>query len=280
MTKKIKFLLYIPLFLVEYLLGKVSGYVSCLNMNHLIMSAKIDNDKHISKYKLHKFKEERSTSYIANKNLRRTIDFLNLFSIRDWQVFSIYDKTDEGREVIYLTKEKIKLDDLICGERISDFKLSKKYSSRNIKRTLRKNNVKDISELEPQIYVVVSRVNKEHDIMDEQRMIRYAKNKINEFNKRVNKAIKNDNVTGRWSMGDFTPVFHKCVLEDRIDLVNKMINSSIDDMDRLYIVNYEADDDTADMCLGVKKGDIPIDLVKSDEMRNLLNKYTIKKPTK
>lgn len=276
MTKKVKFLFYIPLFIVEYLLGKVSGYVSCLNYKHLIMSAKIDDDTSISEYKLGKFRCERSTAYISNRNLRRTIDFLNLFSNREWQVFSIYDKESEGREVIYLTKERITFDDIICGSRISDCELSQDYKSNKLKRTLFKKGAKDIRELEPQIYVVASRVKNDHTIMKNERSIRYAKNRIREFNKRVDLAIKRGGFLSRWSMGDFSPVLHKCVLEDRVDLINKILNNALDDDERIKLVNTPIDESG---CVGMKIGDKAIDLCKSDEMREILSKYIIKKPT-
>ena len=269
--RQIKGYLKIPQILLELLLKKLVNFVPRIGLRYDELSAKIDFDKSLSPNTIKDDIQKLTINDIKNDNLRRTLKTKGIFD--KWNVYYM-NRQHQNRDAIYITKDELKKGDKYYGERISDHDIDDKYSSKKQRRYFKEKGVKNISELEPQFYVVAAVHSDNHDKMNIERKERYKKKKERSLEKLVDKCIKNDDLIGRSSStyGDWSylPVIHKVVKEDRIDLVQKIIDACLDEDDVKKVLNQKIDhegwqDD--------RNGKSPIDFAKSEEMKTLLRKY-------
>ena len=269
--RQIKGYLKIPQILLEILLQKLINFVPRIGLKYDELSANIDFDKSLSTDTIKDDIQKLTIDDIKNDNLRITLKATGIFD--EWNVYYM-NRQYQNRDAIYITKDELKKGDKYHGERISDHDIDDKYSSKKQRRYFKEKGVKDISELEPQFYVVAALHTDKHDKMKEERDERYKMKKERSLEKLVNKCIKNDDLIGRTlsTYGDWSyiPVIHKVVKQDRTDLVQKIINACLDENDVKKVLNQKIDHE------GWKDdriGKLPIDFAKSDEMKELLKKY-------
>lgn len=280
MTKR-KFItyLYLPLVLIDFLLSKIFRFIPCLNLKYNILSARIDLDNSISEDRNKHIPVKLKLKDIKNKKVRYSLFLTGLF--KKWNVYYMYNIgvrdfniSDNNRDVIYITKDIIKENDIIHGERLSEWKINKKYSDKNSKRFFRSINLKhgEFYKIEPQMYIISAVDTFRHVEMKYERTIRYEKKKYNELTKYVKKSIKDDDLFHRFNMvGNFNryPIFHVVVQNDRIDLANLLLNACYDLEEKQRLVTFEVEQESY-----TKQFVKPIDLVKSDEMKELIEKWT------
>lgn len=277
--RTIKFWLRVPQLLIDKLLSKIMNYIPFLNFKYDELAANIDKDKSLSPQTLKNEPVKLELSDIKNDKLRKSLKLSGI--LNHWNIYYIRNRgemksniSDNNRDVIYLTKDELKKDDRYYGERISDSDLDKNYSTNKRRRFLRGNGLEtdEFYKVEPQMFVIAAAHSKEHDEMKKEREIRYEKKNKRSLEKAVDKAIKYDNLftTGGVS-GDWTryPIFHKVVSADRIDLAKKLLDAAIDDKERRELVTY-SDNPFGDNMYTKK----PIELAKSDEMKDLINKWS------
>jgi len=230
MTKsEIYTLTRLPIILLNLLFCKIFGLIFNMKYEYMHLAAKINIGISMGmSYKIKTNPKKVNLSHITNKKMQRTLMF------GKWNIYSIRinseknsNKTDSNREVIYITKDNIKKDDLIYVSRISDYKLNKKYTSNaKFNRFLDKQNLKTLEfyKLESQLYCIVAIKTILHDKLKEEQKIYYEKKVIKDFNKKVKKLIKDENLFGKYKvMSDWSnmPLFFKCIKANRIDLVKK-----------------------------------------------------------
>ena len=111
--------------------------------------------------------------------------------------------------------------------------------------------------------------------MRQERDKSYVRNRKN-LEKAVDKAIKNDNLTGRFSQikneWNYDPIIYKVVRADRIDLVQKLIDSCVDNEDIKDMINQEIDSDGWDIrkrkTKWTRTGEKPIHLANPNQCNN------------
>lgn len=267
--------LKIPQILFEMLLHKLFNFVSRIGMRYDELSANIDLNYGMSSNNLKHEPIKVNINYIKNINLRRTLKITGIF--KKWNIYK-FDYKFNKRTPIYITKDKLKLNDLVHGERISDYNINKNYSGKNKRRYFKSKGVSNISELEPQFHVVVALHTKKHEKMKKERDIRYDIKKRKELEKNVKKEIKNGSFLGRSK--SFTdefnsdPILYKIVRADRLDLVQKLFDACFDIEEINELVQMKIDDEGWVTVLGGRK---PIDDAKSEKMKELLSKHMFDK---
>ena len=264
--RQIKAWLRIPKILFELLLQKLIDFVPRLGTRYDILSAKIDTDdslyKNVIKEELVKLKLED----IENDNLRKTLKITGLFN--EWNIYTFDKEFSNKRIPIYISKDELQIGDLYYSERINDSNIDKRYG-RGERKYLKSKGVKDISELEPQFYVVAAKKTEEHDEMEKERKLRSEKRAKRELEKLVDKCIKDDRVLSRSSQiylqWNNLPILFKVVEADRLDLAKKL-KDNVDEDDWSKMVNMKIDYEG-----WPGRGDkSPIDYAKSEEMKDFL----------
>lgn len=214
----------VPRFLLERLLHKLVKMVPGLQFRYDEMAAKIDTDKSMGIDRKLETVKELTLDDITNDNLRRTLKATGLFST--WHVYFTGRQNNENRDAIYITKDKLQAGDLIHGERLSDWNLKAEYSPRKVKKYLQQKDATDISDLEPQFYVVVAKKTVEHDKMDAERDARYKASYDKALEKLVKKCLKEHDfgrtrqILGEWNND---PLLFKVVRSGRVDLMQKVL---------------------------------------------------------
>lgn len=274
--RQVKAFLTIPKVALELLLNRLIGFVPLLGITYDKLSAKIDTGSQISPTVIKEEPIKLELDDIENVRMRNTLKATGLFN--EWYVYT-FDRRHENRQPIYLSKDELKLGDTIYGERVSDHNVNREYLSKNKRRLFKKKGVDKFEDIEPQFWVIAAKENPNHDERRAEIKERIAKKQYNKLTKLVNDAIKDDRVFDRVAYKggfDAMPVYVYVIQEDRVDLMKKLIDGSFEDEDIYNMVNsvldqegYEApyEDRTR---RGYKY--MP-DLVKSEEMRELLSPY-------
>jgi len=276
--RRIKVYLYIPIALFELTFSKIFNLVPYLNFKYDVLAAKLDTDRSLPQDT--KTKDdwvELNVKDIKNKKLRYSLYLSGIF--KKWYVYYTrnigvrdYNKSDNNRDVIYISKEKLNISEgIYIGERISETDLNKKYNTNKLSKYLKRLNLKydEFYKIEPQMYAIAALRTERHEIMQKERNIIYAKKKDKSLEKVVNKMIKDENLFSHSSTyGDYSdlPVFHKLVKANRIDLVKKVLLNAEDDDERCNLVNYKASREYV-------QDSKPMDCAKTDEMKKLLEKW-------
>lgn len=273
--------LYLPIFWVDLLLSVIFRYIPSLNFQYLKLSARIDIGSSLGSNKLKYIPIKLKLKDIKNRKVRYSLFLSGIF--KKWNIYHMYNigvRTfniqDNNRDVIYITKDIIKENDIVYGERLSDWKVNKNYEGKKSKRFFRSVNLEsdEFYKIEPQMYVISAVETFRHTEMKIERDKKYKINCYNDMTKKVKKCIKDDNLFCRSSIkGDYTsyPIFHKVVKGDRIDLAKLMLNSCYDLEEKNKLVTYGVYSDGWETTL---KPTYPINLVKSDEMKELIKKWS------
>jgi len=275
--RQVKMWLKLPQVLFEMILSKIIDFVPRLGLKYDSMAAKIDtgtsfNNGHgdVLEYEPIKL----TLSDIKNDKMRKTLKMTGIFD--EWNIYT-FDYVHDKRQPIYITKDELHKGDHYHGERISDSDVDKNYG-RSKRRYLKSKGVKDISELEPQFWVVCAIHDEEHEEMRKERNTRYKNSAIKALEKNVKKAIKNDNILGRSS--SFTdewnndPIAFKVVRADRVDLMQQLIDGCIDSEEKEKMLNDTIDSEGWSARSGYGEKYLP-ETIKSVEMAKLFVKNGI-----
>lgn len=268
--RQVRLWLNIPKLVMEKLLHLLTGFVPKLKFEYDKYAAKIDDDSGLSPNIIKEDPIKLTLDDIENKRMRNTLKATNI--LNDWNIYT-FDRKYENRQPIYITKDELKKGDKYYGGRIGEHTVDSEYKSNNRKRLLRKKGVEDFSEIEPQFWIIAAVHTDNHDEMSKEREVRYKKNRDKKLEREVKKAIKD---------GDFSgypyPIAFKVVKEDRVDLMKNIIDGAYDDQELNDIINSLVTDD-GHIKLPNKFGrkyyndESLMDIVKSDEMRKLIEPY-------
>jgi hypothetical protein len=219
---------------------------------------------------------------VKNEKMRKTLKMTGIFD--KWNVY-IFERIHDNRQPIYITKDELHKGDRYHGERISDSDVNKNYG-RGERRYLKTKGVKNISELEPQFWVVCAVHGEKHEEMNKERDERYEAKTRRALEKGVNKAIKEDDILGRSSqfIGDwnYNPIAFKVVSADRVDLMKKLIDGCIDDEEIDKMINNLIDHEGWNVRgkledhIGFMDNKFLPETIKSVEMAKLLTPYVMK----
>jgi len=239
--RQVKAYLRIPQLLFELLLKKLINFVPRLSFLYDELAAKIDLGRGISYNEIKDVPQKLTLNDIENKALRNSLKVTGLFD--NWNVYFVRKSEDMSysprleKDVLYITKDELKLGDKYYGERLS------------IKSSV-------------QMYIVAAIETEEQPKMRKERDDRYNNKKSKALEAAVNKAIKAQNI-GRFN-GE--PILFKVVREDRIDLFNKFINSISKEKVKKF-VSMKIDDEGYATNWGGKS---LLNVVKSEEMKKLI----------
>jgi hypothetical protein len=271
--RQVKGWLNIPRMIFEKILSKLIKFVPLLSLRYNELAAKIDFDKSLS---INTFKEDPiklGLMDIKNDNLRNTLAATGIF--KKWNVYT-FNRTHENRQPIYISKDELKKGDEYYGERISDSDVDKNYG-KNKRRFLKSKGAEELSEIEPQFWVIVAKKTDKHDKMKKERDSRYNSKTIKALENAVKEAIKDDNILGRsnsftgsWS---HLPIAFKVVEADRIDLLQQLIDGCIDYQDRKDMLNNVIDSEGWSKDKKYYDGNLYkclLDYAKSDEMKKFI----------
>jgi hypothetical protein len=276
--------LMLPSVLFGLLLHKLVNFVPRILFRYNEYSARIDMDLSISTYKIDKDSlKQISLNDIKNKNLRRSLKATNIFN--NWKVYYAYTTTenktcnvdDSLRDVIYITKDKLKVGDEYSGQRISEHEIDKRYGKLR-KKYLKKLNIKNFNEIEPQMYLIVAKKTHRHDDMKKEREIRYEKKKRSALEKLVKKCIKDDDIIGRSNsitgMFNYDPVAFKVVDADRLDLMQKLIDACDDEeLQEMLTVVLDSDGwESPEVYKDTNGYRTLLRIAKSEQMKELIQK--------
>jgi len=274
--RQVKAWLKIPQILMERLIGKITGYVSELGIKYDQLAANIDLGSGLIPTVIKQDPEKLTLDDIKNDRLRNSLKVSGI--LNKWNVYYLYTidpnstRVDNSRDVLYITKDELKKGDKVYAERLSERKFNKDINDKRKSKQRERDGV-EISDIEPQMYIVAALETEEHDKMRDERNYRYTKKKSKELEKLVDKKIREDDILGivRHTFG-YIPIGFKVVEEDRVDLMKKLIDNSFDDDEKRKLLTMAIDDEG---WIVPKRGYISeinlMDEVKSDEMRDLIN---------
>lgn len=287
--RQVKAWLKIPQILFDRLLSKILNYVPLLNLKYDQLAAKIDLGKGLYPEKIKNEPEKLTLNDIKNDKMRKSLELSGIFD--KWNVYYMrtiepdrkFNVSDNNRDVIYITKDELKKGDTFYGERISESRFSK-YDTKKMKRTLRDTGAEKYADLEPQMFIVAAKHTEEHDKMRKERDNRYTNKKDKDLEKLVSDEIKRDNfigrtrsITGQWNND---PLVYKIIYADRVDLMQKLIDAceELDGKEGVEELLKQAIDNkgwSKDYDKYGSFNDIrtPLKSAKSDEMKDLINKY-------
>ena len=276
--RQVKAWLKIPQILFEMILSKLIDFVPRLGVKYDSMAAKIDTGTSFNSGGGDVMKEEPiklTIDDVKNDKMRKTLKMTGIFD--EWNVYT-FDRQQENRQPIYITKDELHKGDHYYGERISESTVDKNYG-RGERRYLKSKGAENISELEPQFWVVVAVHSEEHDEMSKEREARYTEKEQKDLEKHVKKHIKEDRILGRSSSfaGGFNnnPIAFKVVEADRIDLMKQLIDGCIDNDEIDNMVNANVDSDGWETSSNGWDKYLPT-TIKSVEMAKLLTPYIMK----
>ena len=270
--RAVRMWLKLPFYLIIKLVSFIFNLVQNIHFKYDQLSAIIDTGSSSSSSTMKDEITLLSLGDITNKKLRKTLKW---FIFNKWYVYSIDRQNYEGRAPIYISHDKLKTGDKINAERLSDRLINKDYKNSTNRKFLKKKGVSDFSELEPQYYVIATLETKNHQERSDVRKIRYEHKQKLKLEKEVKKHIKDDDVLGRSRFG-FTdePIAFKAVKENRIDLLQQLIDNCFDDEELYLLLQQKVDDDgwrvrrqdfTSTYYIGL------LDVVKTDEMKDFIN---------
>jgi len=270
--------LKIPQILIERLVGLITGYVSELGFKYDQLSANIDIGSSGTATTIKHDPKKLTLDDIENKRLRNSLKISGIFN--SWNVYYMYtidpdrkfNREDNSREVLYITKDELQKGDKIRSERLSERKFNKDIYDKRKKKDRQRKGIK-VSDIEPQLFVVAALETEEHDKMRDERNYRYTKKKSKELEKLVDKKIREDDVLGRVnSVFGFEPIVFRVVKEDRIDLMKKLIHSAYDEKELKTMLTMVIDDEgwVVPEKRKYDNDEDLMDVVKSDEMRKLI----------
>jgi hypothetical protein len=279
--RQVKAWLKIPQILFEELLHKLIKFVPRIGILYDKLSAKIDTGSSISPSFLKEEPIKLTLDDIKNDSLRKTLKISGIFN--KWNVYT-FDRTRENRQPIYITKDELKIGDKYYGERLSDWQVDNKYSPKNARRLRRETGGKEMSELEPQFWVICALETEEHNKMRGERDERYTNKKDKELEKLVKDEIKRDEFTGRTKSisGQWNndPLVYKIIYADRVDLMQKLIDAceELDGKEGVEEMLKQAVDNEGWYKDYDKYGSFndirtPLKSAKSEEMKDLIKKY-------
>lgn len=275
---KIKTWLYIPFGLLDIVFSKLFNLIPHLTFKYNVLAAIIDTDKSLPQET--KTKEEwveLKIMDITNKKLRYSLYLSGIF--KKWYIYKTrnigvrdYNRSDNNRDVIYISKDKINITEgVYYGERLSDYNLNEFYTDKKLIKYLKKINLKydEFYKIEPQMYAIAALRTELHEFQRKERKIIYKKKMDHALDIKVKEMIKKEDLFKFgyvYGNNSDIPIFHKVVDADRIDLVQKILNSAEDDEEREALVNFEASRE-----YGYSRK--PLNFAKSDDMKKLLNKW-------
>jgi hypothetical protein len=276
--RRFRGILKIPEILIEMVMSKIIDYVPRLGFLYDKLSAKIDTDSSISPSKVKSDPIKITLDDIKNEKIKKTLKLTGIFN--SWNIYT-FDRLNDNRQPIYITKDEIELGDIIYGERVSDHYVDSNYSSKKSKRYLKSKGVSHISEIEPQFWVVAAKKSDRHDKMETERQDRYDKKRRRELEKLVDEEISEASFTGRtrhiYGQWNNNPLIFKIIEADRIDLMKKVIDAcrSVDGWDGVKELIHQAIDfegRVVDYDKYSKFNDVktPLKLAKSAGMKRLL----------
>ena len=279
--KNLKITLQTPLTLVDILLSLVFNYISRLNVKYKEQSARLDFGMSLGSF--HKLTDkvdnfgnplikEIGIKDITNRKFRRSLRFSSLF--KKWHIYQLdtndvqsSNVSDGQRQRVYISKDKLDENSLVTGTRISDYQLSKNYSSKRERLYLKSRGItrREFYKLEPQVYIICAEKSDRHEKQSEIRKIRYAKNKANKLTKQIKKAIKNDDLYSRVSSWDDQTPLNLAIKNNRYDLIEMVLKyaNEIDEVDK--VLNY-VHKDWSDY----PKEHKPLDMVNDEKMKAYL----------
>jgi hypothetical protein len=280
--RKIKTWLNLPVYLVDKVLSNLLGMFDKIGFLWDELSANIDTDRSLT---MSTFKEDPiklTIDDIENETMKKTLKVRGFFD--KWNVYTFDRKSHDGRTPIYISKDELKKGDKYYGSRISDSDLNSEYKTKNMKRLLKKKGVSDISELEPQFYVIAKTHTIEHDKMKSEREFSFNSVKSTRLEKLVDRKIKEESFTGRTESipGQWNnmPLVFKIIEADRVDLMKKLIKACLDVDGKEGVIemlkqSVDSEGWSRDYEKYGKFDDIktPLKSSKSEEMTNLIKSY-------
>jgi len=226
--RQVKAWLQIPKILLERLLALIIDFVPNIGTKYDQLAAKVDvgtgGQPNIIKEEPIKL----TLNDVENEKLRKTLKMTGVFS--EWNVYT-FDRTYENRQPIYITKDELHKGDKYHGERLSEWKVDKNYVGKKQKRYLKSKGVSELSELEPQFWVVAALHTEKHDKMKSERDTRYENKKKKQLEKLVKDSIKEGDfgrtksIAGEWNND---PIVFKVVRADRVDLMQQLIDACLE----------------------------------------------------
>lgn len=263
-TKKILSYLLIPILLFEKFMELFHYVPFLLNKYHMV-ACDIDNNMNlgIADRMKHDITEV-DMSYIKNKYMRNSLLITGIF--KKWIIYKGYTMKERGynspdsqREVIYITKEKIVMNDPCFHYRINDSDFNRKTKKDN-----------NFYKIESQIFVVIAKKGDKYKELSKERDTLYNYKKERELEKEVKRMIKKHNLFSNRSLRYYfndIPVIHIVSKQDRVDLMKKILDNAVDDEERNKLVNYKTWKGSDAL---FKK---PKEYAVSDEMKTLLEKW-------
>jgi hypothetical protein len=217
--RKTKAYLTIPALIVDIALSKLLNYVPKLNSLYKSMAAKIDTGTSFnsgSGTPLIGSFEEIKLEDIKDEKIRRSLKLSGLFS--EWHIYKSDRLSHDGKTPIYVSKDVIKQDDRVHGQRLS-------------------------SDTSTEFYIVAAKHTEEHEEMSRERRSSYDKKEYNRYKSMVTKAVDKGYFFNRTSMGDFTPLFHSIVKKNYLDLVRKCLQNTGMPVRTLIVRRFNSDGD-------------------------------------
>jgi len=217
--RKTKAYLTLPALIVDIALSKLLNYVPKLNSLYKSMAAKIDTGTSFNSgagTPLIGSFEEIKLQDIKDEKIRRSLKLSGLFS--EWHIYKSDRLSHDGKTPIYISKDVIKQDDRVHGQRLS-------------------------SDTSTEFYIVAAKHTEEHEEMSRERRSSYEKKEYNRYKSMVNKAVDKGYFFNRTSMADFTPLFHTIVKKNYLDLVKKCLESSGMPVRTLIVRRFNSDGD-------------------------------------
>lgn len=209
--------LYLFLFLIEQLLSKI-GYVPLI-FKYKTLSAEINLGQGFNPNKMFDFRQI-AIKNIKNKRLKLTLILSRIFTLKPWYVYNKIILNEPykhlSREAIYISRNKLSINDYIVNERINDYDINKKFKYTGKKAR----QLPEEYEIEPQYYILCAKYTKEHDTIKT-----YYKNKrkINQkklLEKSIKDCIKNGNYFTRINFNLLNPTLLEHLLNiKRYDLI-------------------------------------------------------------
>lgn len=273
-VKKLIYYFYISIELIFKIFNLIPG----LNLRYLDLSGRIDSNISLGICSKLENPKKIKLSDIKNKKMRISLFLSGIF--KKWNIYYIRTNGDNHgvnnykRDVIFLTKDILTETNMLYRYRVNDNLLNNKYnySSDYLSNLGYEDN--EFYKFEPQVFIICALHTIVHDLKEVERKRKYEIEKNKELEDEVKKRIKNKMLFRSCRMkyinNDY-PIFHKVVENDRLDLANDILNSIEDNKRKQEIVTYKVNN-SGDYV--TPNGKLPIDFVKSDEMKNLINCWT------
>lgn len=215
--------LYIPYGLLSRIFLKCFNCLDCIHSRYLIDSGKIEIDQHFEFHALKYNPIKLNIKDVKNKKVRRTLYLSQIF--KHWNIYYIktldnkMHHSDNNRDLIYITKDVISIDDVISYYRINDYYIDKKYKS----------YIDDeLYKIEPQTYAICTKKSYLHELAQNERK-NIRNNKMNNHLNKLTKIalIKKDYFEKVKVCGTYKtqPLFFHLVEQDKYVLIKHIFNT-------------------------------------------------------